>query len=403
MDISIGSSTAKDPLAAAIEATRQASLNIKYEDVNLAIVFSSVDFVHSKLLKRISTDLREHVPIIGCSGAAIITSQGIFKQGVAVMLLSLPKGIYFNTACVKDIKTKTSLNAGRELGEQLLFGFSGVNRILSVVFSDGLMDEGSNFIYGMQERLGKSFPLVGASASDDLRFQKTYVYYNQEMCDNSATGVLLGGKLSYGLGIKHGWKPLGKPRIVTKAKGNIIYEIDNAPAIKIYEEYFGKSLDELQEEIRRISILYPIGILLPGGKDYLIRNILTIEPEGALRFQGNIVEGDPIRLMIGTKESCLAAAQEAVNQVKKDLSIASIDFKKREMNKFVLVFDSVSRYILLKRDAGKELEIIKEGLGENTPIMGIYTYGEQAPLLGTGYQGQSYFHNQTITVLAIGG
>jgi hypothetical protein len=223
------------------------------------------------------------------------------------------------------------------------------------------------------------------------------------MYGDSAVGMLLGGKLSFGLGIKHGWRPLGKPRTVTKSKGNIVYEIDNNPAVKIYEDYFGKSLDELRKEIRRISILYPIGIFLPGEKEYLLRNTLSIENDGALRFQGNVIEGSLIRLMIGTKESCLKATQEAVDEVKRDLLIANLEFKKREMNKFVLVFDSVSRYLLLKRDAEKELEIIKEGVGDNTPIMGIYTYGEQAPLMATSYQGHAYFHNQTIAVLAIGG
>lgn len=403
MDASIGLSTEKDPISAAIEATRLASININYEDINLAIVFSSIDLSHPKVLKKISGYLEGRMPIIGCSGTAIITNQGIFKHGIAVMLLSLPQGIYFNTACVKEIKTKTSLSAGLELGEHLLYGFQDVSRVLSLIFSDGLIDEGSNLIYGLQERLGKSFPLVGASASDDLRFLKTYLYFNQEILSDSAVGILWGGKLNFGLGTKHGWKPLGKPRTVTRSKGNVAYEIDGAQAVKIYEDYFAKSLSELQEEIRRISILYPIGIYLPGEKEYLLRNILSIENNGSLRFQGNVVEGSIVRLMIGTKESALAATQQAVNEVKRELWGPLADFKKKETKNFVLVFDSVSRYILLKRDAKKELEIIKEGLGEDTPIMGLYTYGEQAPLMATSYQGQAYFHNQTITILAIGG
>jgi hypothetical protein len=73
------------------------------------------------------------------------------------------------------------------------------------------------------------------------------------------------------------------------------------------------------------------------------------------------------------------------------------------MKNFLLVFDSVSRYVLLRRDVARELEIIKEGFGNNTPIIGLYTYGEQAPLRAINYQGQAYFHNQTVTILNIGG
>ena len=403
MHIGIGLSIEKNPLVAAKEATALAKINLHNERVDLGIVFSSIDLASSSILKTIGSALKEETPILGCSGLAIIANQGIYKHGIVVMLLGLPEGVYFSTACVKGIKAKTPLNAGRELGEKLLYRFQDVHRVLSIIFSDGLMEEGSNLIYGLQERLGRSFPLVGASASDNLSFSKTCVYYNKEVLSDSAVGMLWGGKLNFGLGIKHGWKPLGKQRTITKCEGNIVYEIDNAPAVKIYEEYLASDLSELQKELKRISTLYPLGMYLPGEEEYLLRNTLSIEKNGSLRLQGNVTEGSVVRLMIGTKESCLEATQQAVEEVKKGLLNPALDLSKEQKNNFVLVFDSVSRYILLRREASKELEIIKEGLGENTPIIGLYTYGEQAPLRAVSYQGQAYFHNQTIAIVAIGG
>jgi len=404
MDIGIGLSIEKDPISAAKEATRLASINIRTEEIDLAIVFSSTDLSCVSLLKTIAISLKkEHLPIIGCSSAAVISNQGIFKHGLIVMLLSLSPGVYFNIACVRGIKEKTALSAGRELGEKLLQGFRDVRRDLSVIFSDGLMDEGSNLLYGLQERLGKSFPLVGASASDDMRFFRTYLYFNQEVLTDSAVGILWGGKLNFGLGIQHGWKPLGKPRTITKSKGNMVYEIDGEPAVKIYEEYLARNLAGLQKEIRRISILYPIGMYLPGEQEYLLRNILSIENNGSVRLQGNVIEGSTVRLMIGTKESCLNATTQALNEAKKILFAPIMDITKSKIKNFVFVFDSASRYMLLRREANQELEIIKAGFSQDTPIMGLYTYGEQAPLKAISYQGQAYFHNQTIAILNIGG
>ena len=120
MNIGIGLSTEKNPILAAKEATGTASINIYKEKIDLAIVFSSVDFSCPALLRTVSLYLQEGVPIIGCSGAAVISNQGIFTHGLVVMLLNFPEGVYFNTACVKDIKTKMPLNAGRELGEKSL-------------------------------------------------------------------------------------------------------------------------------------------------------------------------------------------------------------------------------------------------------------------------------------------
>ncbi len=403
MNIGIGLSIEKEPALAAREATRLADINLRSEKIDLAIVFSSVDLACASLLKTINASLKGRVPIVGCSSAAVISNQGVFKHGLVVMLLSLPENVHFNVACVKDIKEKTALTAGRELGEKLLSGFRDIRRDLSVIFSDGLIDEGSNLIYGLQEKLGKSFPLVGASASDNMRFLRTYLYFNQEVLTDSAVGILWGGKLNFGLGIKHGWKPLGKPRIITKSEGNVIHQIDGEPAARIYEEYLARGFTELQKEIRRISILYPIGMYLAGEQEYLLRNILSMEDNGSLRLQGNVIEGSTIRLMIGTKESCLNATRQALDQAKKILFAPVVDITKGEIKNAVFVFDSVSRYMLLRKEANRELEIIKGGFSKETPIIGLYTYGEQAPLEAISYQGQAYFHNQTIAVLNIGG
>lgn len=403
MNISIGLSTDKNPLSAAIEATKLASVNMYGERADLAFVFSSIDISSARLLKTINTSLEERLPIIGCSGAAIISNQGVFKHGLAVMLLGLPEGTHFNLACAKNIKTKTTLNAGRELADGLLYNFKDTHRVLSVIFCDGLIPDGSGLIYGLQERLGRSFPVVGGSASDDLRFLKTHLYFNEELIEDAALGILFGGRLNFGLGIKHGLKPLGKPRTVTRAEGNIVYEIDGKPALNLYEEYLNRNAFELRKELKRISVLYPIGIYLSGEEEYLLRNILSIESNGSLRLQGGISEGSTIRLMIGTKESALAATRQAAGEAKKGLSLQGMGTKKEKIKNFALVFNSVSRYILLRRDVLKELEIIKDVLGEDTPIIGIYTYGEQAPLRAVSYQGQTYFHNQTIAILTIGG
>lgn len=389
--IGTGLSTASDHIQAVKEAVKEAQTNIHSEKIDLAIVFSSIEFAHQRVLKTIN-DLLEPAPLIGCSSLAVISHQGIHRHALAVILLSLSEGIYFNAACVKDINAKSAITAGEELGEKLLYGSQNIRRDMSLIFSDGLIHNAPELIYGLQERLGRSFPLVGACASDNLAFQRTYLYYNQEVISDAACGILWGGKLNFGLGIKHGWKPLGKPRDVTQSKGNIVYEIDNLPAVKIYEEYFAKNTSELKKDLKRISIFYPIGIYLAGEEEYLLRNILNIE-NGALIFQGDVPQGSQIRLMIGTKESCLEAAEQAADELKKGLGTQTC--------KLALVFDSASRYILLGRDAHQELEIVKERLGKDTPVLGIYTYGEQAPLRAISYLGKTYFHNQTFTVVGI--
>ncbi len=394
MKLGVGVSSAKETVYAVRDAFTEAAHALGNERPDLAIVFSTIEFAHLSTVKTLSS-LLVSVPFIGCTSAAIISNAGIFKHGIVVILLHLSEGAYCNTAFIKGITSQSALTSGEELGEKLLYGFKDIRRDLGIFLSDGLIEDGSGFMYGLQERLGRSFPIVGASASDNLRFLRTYLYCNQEVVSNAACGLLWGGKLSFGLGIKHGWKPLGKPRRVTKASGNTVYEIEGAPAARLYEEYLACDFAQLKKELKRVSIFYPIGVNVPEEEEYLLRNILSIGDDGSLVCQGNIPGNSQIRLMIGTKESCLEATAQAIDQAQKGLFGRKSDF--------VFVFDSISRYILLGRDAPRELELIKKGFGEDTPIVGFYTYGEQAPLKAISYQGQSYFHSQTITLLALGG
>ena len=85
---------------------------------------------------------------------------------------------------------------------------------------------------GIKDVLGKSFPIVGGSAADNLRYTKTYQYYNREILNNALIGTILSGEGVFGYGLRHGWHPLGRPHTVTQSSGNIIKEIEGKPAGK---------------------------------------------------------------------------------------------------------------------------------------------------------------------------
>jgi hypothetical protein len=214
---------------------------------------------------------------------------------------------------------------------------------------------------------------------------------------NSVVGILVGEHAIIKVGIKHGWKPLGKPRTVTSSSGNIIKTIDNKPAVRLYEDYFGKENIEVKSgRLASISIRYPLGMYLEGEEEYLLRNAISVEKDGSLVCQGEVPEGANLKLMMGTKDSALEAARLAAESLKKPLG------KYDKPVQFALIFDSFSRNRLFGRGAQKEIEIIKNTLGENIPFIGFYTYGEQAPLSALDYRGQAHFHNESIAILGIG-
>jgi len=393
MRVGIGVSTEQDHIKAVKEAAGKAIADLNTEKIDLALVFTTGEFSHSLVLQAIAGIIGP-IPLLGASSAAVISSQGTLKHGFIIILFSFSESTYFNADCVKDITLETTLSAGVELGQKLLYGCKNARRNLSVIFSNIDTPNSSSLITGLQQKLGRSFPLIGATVPKNTDHQENFLYFNSQILNNSACGILWGGKLKFNLGIEHGWQPLGKPRYITRATADIVNEIDGLPAVNLYKEYFAKEIPELKRELKRISVFYPLGISISEKKEYLLRSVVSIENDGSLVFRGEVPEGSSIRLMISSKESCLLSARSAAQTAIKDMEGKTI--------KLALIFNSLSRQALLGRQSAQEIKTVQEVLGENVPLAGIYTSAEQAPLDFINYSlGKTYIHNNSIAVLTI--
>lgn len=391
--IGTGFSARNNPLEAAKSACLQAQKKIHQKKPNLVFVFTTVHFQGTKLLEGIHYVFGPNTNVLGCSGFGIITDSGIYKYGVAVMAIYSSK-IKFGIGAVPEINKISPRASGEKFAHAALKQLGTSAKEIGIIFSNGLIEKGSELLLGIKEVLGLSFPIIGASAADNMRFQKTYQYYNREILNNALVGTILSGEGSFGYGLRHGWHPLGRPYVVTQSAGNIINTIEEEPAIQIYKNYFKKSTEELNALLMRISILYPLGIYLSGEEEYLLRNVLRIRPDGSLVCQGDVPKGSEVRIMMGTKESALQATKQATWE--------SVNAQKGINLLGALVFESVSRINLLGHRANEEIHIIKSILGRETPLVGVCTFGEQAPLKSLEYRGESHFHNETIAILTIG-
>ncbi|MCM8792345.1 MAG: FIST C-terminal domain-containing protein, partial [Candidatus Omnitrophica bacterium] len=399
MDVGIGISNQKDILSALNEALWQAKSQLGKEKPSIGFLFASPEFSSPSLLKTLRIYLPD-TPIVGASTLAVLFNYKIYRHTLAICLLH-SENLKISLSVVKDIEKKTALVAGEELGINLIQNFREEKRGFAMTFTTGPLENGSNLIRGLQKILGTSFPLVGACASDNLKFKQTYIYFNDELLTDAAVGILFGGKIIFSLSSRHGWKPIGKIHRVTQSKGNLLQEINGQSAVSLYENYFARDITSLKSDLKYISTLYPIGIYLEGEEEYLLRNILFIENDGSLVCQGDIPEESIIRLMIGTKDSCLYASQQATEELIREFFSSTLLLEKKLS--IIFIFDSTSRYILLRRLAEIELQnihnVIQKSISNNLiyknfdiPIIGLYTYGEQAPLKSLHYYGATHLH-----------
>lgn len=393
----VGSSKEQDSFQAGYEA---ATLAVKEAGGNLpncVVVFASVRFDQPELLRGIRS-VTGNAALVGCTDAGEITNKGPAEKSVAVMAVSSDQ-IQFTTGLGENIKAGAR-EAGRAVAQQIKDKAPDPFRAF-VMLPDVLTGNGADTVRGVLDVLGAHFPVVGGAPGDDFLFEKTYQYQDDRVVSGAVAGLGLSGNFSMGIGVRHGWVPIGMPMKVTKADGAVLHELDNRPAISIYEDYFGKEAEELRKEaLARMAITYPIGLKIPEyEEEYLIRDPITVDEKGSITCAAEIPEGSEVRLMIGSKEKAVEAAEDAARHLMKEFEIT------KKIPKFVLMFNCIAREKLFGQKAIDEIQAVMRIIGENVPLLGFYTYGEQAPLGGEVRNIEKCdprFYNETIVVFAVG-
>ncbi len=388
-----GRSKHPDATVAANEAVTQALNKLGKNPPSLALLFASVSYDQQRLLRSFRSALPADVQLVGCSDAGEITEEGPEKKSVALMLISAPT-LKIYTAVAGDIATDPEA-AGRDIATQIQTQAGGKPKVFFML-PDGLDGDGAAIVKGVQSVFGVNYRFVGGSAGDDFLFRKTYQYHQDKVHSGTIVGVGIDGDVAAGIGVRHGWKAFGISHKVTKAKGNVVYEIDHQPAISIYEEYFGKDNADLLKvgSLARLSLTFPLGMQVPESHEWLIRDPLSVDDNGAITCAAAIPQGAEIQIMLGGKEEAIAASQEAAKQALADLG--------NHVPKAIINFNCIARSRLFGLHAGEETKTIISAVGSGTPLIGCYTYGEQAPLGEDVKTCQTGFHNETTVILVLG-
>ncbi len=243
---------------------------------------------------------------------------------------------------------------------------------MGFIFSDALAGNGTELVRGVLDAMGRDFKLAGGAASDDMQFKKTYQYFNDEVLTDAAVGFGITGPMLIAAGAEHGWKPIGNPRIVTKAEGTKLIELDGKPAFQIYQDYFGDRASDFKQALTLAAVSYPLGMKAKGVEEIMVRVPLAVSDDGSIVCGAELIEGSEVSLMIGTLSSTLWAAEATAKAAMKGMEGAG--------KRVIFVSDCVARKILLGERGKEEIALLKTVGGENTEIFGFYSYGQIAPL-----------------------
>ena len=391
----VGASYGDDPYAVGVNACQDAIEQLGDTNPDLLIAFSSDKYDQEKMLSGVKS-VAPNALLVGSSTSGEITTAGPLKEhSIAVMAIKSP-GIKYFIGVGEDISANPRL-AGKAAADKVKMQ-AGASLKAFMMIPDVLVGNGADIVRGVLDSLGAHFPVVGGASGDDFAFKKTYQYANDKVYSGAVVGLGLTGDFKIGIGVKHGWVPVGEPMKVTKSSGAIIHEINGAPAVKIYEDYFGAEEAKVlhTEALAKLAITYPLGMKVPGSDELLIRDPITVDEKGSITCAAEIPEGSEIRLMIGSREEAVKVAKNAAEN-----AVAQLE---GSAPKAVIIFNCIARNKLFGDKSGEEIAAIQEAVGKQVPLIGFYTYGEQAPLGGEVKNIEkcnSAFHNETVVIAVL--
>jgi len=270
-----------------------------------------------------------------------------------------------------------------------------------VLVSDGAAGDQQEVVRGAYQVTGAGVPLVGAVggvAADGSGIESWQVRDGQVFA-SGVVAAALGSHAPFGVGVGHGWLPVGAPMLNTASIGDVVHELDGRPALGVYLARLKQlGVPASWEALRspgwdarifaQVAALHPLGLTRRYG--HQIRSVLGGDPaSGSLVCAAEVPPAGVVSVMTGDAESVLTGTDHACRSARAGLG--------GQPPLGLVVFNCVARRSILGeagavREAGR---IVTHA--EGAVVGGVYTFGEFART-----HGLPGFHNKTLAVLAVG-
>jgi small ligand-binding sensory domain FIST len=294
MRIGAALSTDPDPATAGAEAAVAAGSRLDGADASLALLVASRHHAPSAAL--VLDAVRRAVGserVIGCVAETVVSGDREVEEGpaVAVWLASLPEPA--ETFHIEFVRTS-------EGGVFAGYRFRGPGSGPYLLIGDPFSFPTDHLLQHLNEQIPGTV-LMGGMASGGMRPGETRLFLDDRVLDEGAVGARLPGVRIRTL-VSQGCGPVGNVYTVTRAEGNVIYELGGRPPLLRLQEladglspkdrtllgrglFVGRTIDEYTVE--------------PGRGDFLIRQVMGVDQRsGALAVGDRIEVGETIQFHV---------------------------------------------------------------------------------------------------------
>ena len=340
-----------------------------------------------KGLARLMKGLARVIPQLRFKGASLIALHSdYFSVGTGIGKDAFKNPQKAGEACIKMALENLEYNPSIAYLAMLKKGAKDITRfrpLSALLLTPGMTPQkeilDQEIIDGIISFAKRTLRLAGGGVSDGVTVRATkdgHLFFNKEVHKEAVISVVFGSDLEIGYGIATGAEALPERVVITKAKGHIVYELNQRPPIEVLREIYEKYSDKKIEDFLNLEMYlmlkgYVMGITdLKGG--FYWPFVFT-----------EIVEGKYLRAFFPMKEGvglsfvrvAPQSAQKATIQAVKDM----IEDAKTDDFGFVFFASCALRGQILGRKYLQEMEVIKETLkNKNLPVFGICSNGEQA-------------------------
>lgn len=246
------------------------------------------------------------------------------------------------------------------------------DKYFAVVHGDPSNNRIQELIEGLSGKMSSGFVVGGLSSSNGVNAQ-----ISDGIVSGGLSGVLFSERVKLATRLTQGVSPLGPRHLITTANKNVIGSLDHRPALDVMKEEIG---EVLTRDLRRAAGYIFVGLPVRGSDtgDYLVRNILGVDPQNNLVAIGEYVAtGDELLF-------CRRDQQTAEEDLQRMLVAigAQLDAPIRGG----VYYSCLGRGQHMFGVPNRELELIRDTLGD-FPLVGFFANGEISYNRLYGYTG----------------
>ena len=205
----------------------------------LAIVFLSVKQDRGAVSKLLD---EKGIQIFGATTAGEFIDGDVEEGSIVMMLLDIDP-VYFKLEFL-EINIENTFETAKKIG---IIGKDTFQNPALIIATGGVFIDGDYIIDGIIQGFGnpassteREVTVFGGMAGDDLIAEEPLVFTNGKSKDNALIALIIDEDKIDVRGIATcGWEAIGTTKTVTKSEGNIVYTIDDKPALDMLLKYLG--------------------------------------------------------------------------------------------------------------------------------------------------------------------